>query len=716
LLLIVTGIATIAVARVSFKFARHAGLVSAHWEDLIVLVLSIGVFLPLVISLLRDFAGESLRFPFLFVIVCMLGDLTLDFTEELDALDDVWLIGKESRALDKARDLLGVASFVGLAVGVYVLAGRLAAVQRDRAREIEEKARLRHLVAMDRVQHVIAGADSVEDMLGGVLRELLDILDSDRAWLSCPCDPQVASVGLPFERTRPEFPGIGGRPDVALPLDAPRRGMIEKVLRTGEPLTRYGEEIEASLGREFALEFQIRGMMVQAVRPRKGPDWALGLHRCAHEHEWTDDDKRLLTEVGRRVEDALTTLLTLRDLSESESVLRNTLEELQRTQEQMIQKERLWALGQLASGVAHDFNNVLTVILGNAELLRLSTDDGVARRADQIGDAANRAAALTRQLLAFSRKQVFELADVDLCKLAAEAVELTRHLLEKHIELSFSCDCDEGDLPIRVDVAQLNQVVMNLAVNARDAMPHGGALKIAVSREDVDTDRGTVSHGVLAVSDSGTGIPAEIRPQIFEPFFTTKGPGQGTGLGLSMAHGTIEQLGGRITVDSEPGCGTTFKVALPLCESASEPRAAIEPGKRRESGGAGETILVVDDDPQVRTLVSDILSRHGYEVLETDCPRDALEIGASHDTVIELLITDVVMPGASGPELAVRMRQRRPRLRTLFMSGYAADCAKTLGLDATDSARFLQKPFAPSELLDRVRALLDTEPDGSASP
>jgi two-component system cell cycle sensor histidine kinase/response regulator CckA len=378
--------------------------------------------------------------------------------------------------------------------------------------------------------------------------------------------------------------------------------------------------------------------------------------------------------------------------------------------EQLQQAQKIDSLGLLAGGVAHDFNNLLTVIGSNADLMldQLDRRDPLWEHATDIRTAAVRAADLTRQLLAFSRKQLLQPRVVDLNALIRESAKMLRRLLNENVELLTNLEPESA--PVHVDPGQFDQVLVNLAVNGRDAMPRGGRLTIATQDVTVDDraaqPRASFRPGryvLLTVTDTGGGIPKEILPRIFEPFFTTKEHGKGTGLGLSMVYGIVKQSGGWIWIDSELGRGTTVKVYFPRDDS---PVSANDTPAALVSRRGTETVLVVEDEESVRKLTSHVLRRHGYEVLEAANAGEALLACEQHPSPIPLVITDIVMPGMSGPDLAERLRTLHPQMKLLFTSGYTDAAVVEHGL-STQTMVFLQKPFTPAELARKVRDVLD---------
>jgi signal transduction histidine kinase/ActR/RegA family two-component response regulator len=379
----------------------------------------------------------------------------------------------------------------------------------------------------------------------------------------------------------------------------------------------------------------------------------------------------------------------------------------QRLEAQLQQAMKMEAVGRLAGGVAHDFNNLLTVITGFAQLALL--DDNPARAGlEQILLAAERASGLTRQLLAFSRQQALEPRVFDLNRLVGDMEKMLRRLIGEDIEVV--TDVSEGPLNVKADPGQIEQVVLNLAVNSRDAMPRGGELRLKTSRQRMDGEA-AVAHGlaeheycVISVSDNGAGIPASAMPHIFEPFFTTKPEGQGTGLGLSTVYGIVKQSGGAIHAHSEPDTGTTMTVFLPAATEAAEDTPFCEGAS---VGSGQETILVAEDEANVLDLVCKCLAARGFAVLAASSAEAALEaLHARGPLGVDLLITDVVMPHIAGPVLASRASELLPNLRVLFMSGYTEDVISHYGISRRNAA-FLQKPFAPTELVRKVRQLLD---------
>ncbi|MFN8095313.1 MAG: ATP-binding protein [Vicinamibacteria bacterium] len=386
---------------------------------------------------------------------------------------------------------------------------------------------------------------------------------------------------------------------------------------------------------------------------------------------------------------------------------RRAEDELRRTQEQLLQAQKLEAVGRLAGGVAHDFNNILGVIIGQGEMAAagLAPGDPAAGRLGQILAAAHRAASLTRQLLAFSRRQVLKPRVLDLNAEVADVEKMLRRLIGEDIALETSLASDLGR--VRADSGQIGQVLMNLAVNARDAMPDGGVLRIETANAEVGEDEARRSPPLrpgsyvrIRVRDDGVGMEPSVREHVFDPFFTTKAEGRGTGLGLSTVYGIVTQSGGFVRVDSEPSRGATFTIDLPRVDGDADPPV---PAPASPPRGRGETVLVVEDQAHLRELVGEMLEDAGYRVISAPDGRQALRVAAAHEGPVDLLVTDVVMPGMGGPETARRLTEARPGLRTLLVSGYANEAVARGGNDYP----LLDKPFTRTDLLARVRAVLD---------
>jgi signal transduction histidine kinase len=416
-------------------------------------------------------------------------------------------------------------------------------------------------------------------------------------------------------------------------------------------------------------------------------------------------------------------VLDVRSAAFAPGVLVYTVRDLTRQrklEDQLAQAQKMEAVGQLAGGVAHDFNNLLTVIMSYSSLLLSDPDANDAVKSDiqEISAAAERAAALTRQLLAFSRKQVLQMRPVNINAIVANVETMLHRLIGEDITLSTHL---ESDLAlINADPGQLEQVLINLVVNARDAMPGGGALTITTHNAELSDEHGERHLGaapgqyvMVAVTDTGSGMTKEVQQRLFEPFYTTKGPGKGTGLGLATVHGIVKQSEGDVYVYSEVGHGTTFKVYFPrltrvtdAMETTAEHRAVAARGS--------ETLLLAEDDESIRALGARVLGALGYNVLVARTGREALRIVAEHNGTIDLIATDVVMPEMNGSQLVEKVLEARPGIRVLFMSGYTDDEVMRRGVIDGQTA-FLQKPFTPDLLAHKVREVLDAPSRGGVA-
>jgi two-component system, cell cycle sensor histidine kinase and response regulator CckA len=439
----------------------------------------------------------------------------------------------------------------------------------------------------------------------------------------------------------------------------------------------------------------------RAEVPDRLAEMAAGRSQFFERRLLRSDRTTVLVEASARVLPDGRLLSTLRDITERRGL-----------EEQLRQAQKMEAVGRLAGGVAHDFNNVLSVIFGYAELMSedLPADSPARQDVAEISKAAQRASALTRQLLAFSRQQVLQPVVLSLNDLVQDIGKLLQRLVPADVELRVALTRDIGN--VRADPGQIEQVIMNLVVNARDAMPAGGKLLIETANAELteqyaDQHQPVVAgeYVMLAVSDTGVGMDLETRARIFEPFFTTKEKGKGTGLGLSTVYGIVKQSGGYVWVYSEPGRGTTFKLYLPRVDAPAEPQAA----PRETSTLTGtETVLLAEDDDMLRPLSKSLLERLGYTVLDAANAAEALAIAREHRGPIHLLLADVVMPGASGRQLATRLAGSRPETRALYVSGYTDDAIVQHGMLEPGLA-FLQKPFTPAALARKVRETLDAK-------
>jgi signal transduction histidine kinase len=397
-------------------------------------------------------------------------------------------------------------------------------------------------------------------------------------------------------------------------------------------------------------------------------------------------------------------------LDELNKHLQAEIAERKRAEAQLLQAQKMEAIGELAGGVAHDFNNLLTAIIGYGHLLKneSSKDTRTSAYVGEILSAAERAAILTNDLLTFSRKQIINLQPVNLNKIIKDMEKLLLRVIGEDIELSTLLT--DTDLTIMADSTQIGQILMNLVTNAQDAMPKGGSFFVRTDRVELNGEYikaygygNPGSYAILSVEDTGTGMHENIRGRIFEPFFTTKEVGKGTGLGLSMVYGIVKQHDGYINVYSEPGRGTTFNILLPLIQSKVE---ELRPADLIEVKGGNETILIGEDDIQVRNLLKEVLSNAGYHIIEAFDGNDAIEIFHKNKDNIHVLILDVIMPKKNGKEVYAEIKKVKSDMKVIFISGYSADVIHKKG-KLEVGLNFISKPVSPDELLIKVRAVLD---------
>jgi PAS domain S-box-containing protein len=538
-----------------------------------------------------------------------------------------------------------------------------------------------------------------------------------------------------------QFPLVVGTHDIILPdgpatigflLDVSARKAAEEAIRASErryrdlfesnpqPMWIYDSEtlrflaVNDTAVQQYGWSVeQFRAMTITDIRPPEDVSSLVALLKIEKAVRPTTTAARHLRADGSITQVEVTSHEIAWDGRPARVVLAMDLTEKVKLEEQLRQAQKMEAVGRLAGGVAHDFNNLLTAISGNAQLLRSELEPGDARveEVDEILLAGERAAALTRQLLAFSRRQVLQPRALNLNESIEELRSMLGRLIGEDVLLRTVLDPDLG--LVRADPGQLTQVLVNLAVNARDAMPRGGTLTLETRNVTLDETFAVAHEGVqpgphvmLSVSDTGGGMDAETQAHLFEPFFTTKEVGKGTGLGLATVYGIVRQSEGSIDMRSEPGKGSTFEICLPRAPIGERIAAGKVPIETLQRGH--ETILVVEDEASVRKLAVSVLERQGYGVLAAEGPRQAEAIAAEHPGPIELLLTDVVMPGGNGADLAARLSAMRPAMKVLMMTGYAQETIADEG-DLKNGIALIEKPFSPNLLLARVRMIIDAE-------
>ncbi|MHB8764440.1 MAG: PAS domain S-box protein [Deferrisomatales bacterium] len=553
----------------------------------------------------------------------------------------------------------------------------------------------RALRTLAAAQGAAAGAQAESDLLERACRAVVEQGGYRMAWVGMAGDDADQTVHTAAWAGQDD--GYLGTVRATWADGERGRGPVGTAIRTGEPRVVRDVAAEADFApwRREALARGYRSGLGLPLAVQGRVVGALGLY-AAETGAFDPEETGLLAEVAGV-------------LSHGVEALR-TRQALERSEEQLRQAQKLEAVGRLAGGVAHDFNNLLQVILSFSEMLlegeaRLLSD-GARRWLEEIHRSGERAAGLTRQLLAFSRKQVLEPRVLAPNAVVSDLTRMLGRLLGEDVELTTVLDPAVGR--VKADPGQLEQVLLNLAVNARDAMPRGGRLTIETGNVTLDEGYARTRAGVtpgpyvmLAVSDTGAGMDKATLERIFEPFFTTKEKGKGTGLGLSTVYGIVKQSGGNVWVYSEPGQGTTFKVYLPRVDEAPKPARVADPGPP----GGTEAVLLVEDEEAVRAAVRQVLTAAGYEVLEARSPGDALLLAEKHPGDLQLLLTDVVMPGMGGRELAERVIALRPEVRVLYASGYTDNAVVHHGV-LDPGLQFLQKPFTKEGLLRKVREVL----------
>ncbi len=588
-------------------------------------------------------------------------------------------------------------AFVEAAAGHAVLALANARLFAEAQRELAKRARMQErLTLVTEIARELASlTHNLPELLEHVARRFGEIIGEG-------CIVRLADTG------RAAFDGTGAvwhrdrelaaAGQAALLDHTEPTGIASQVLSEGRPRVIDGEPDELANHARPAFATLIRRLQICSLlaAPLRSGGHLIGVITMARSDRcYTEDDLEFLVELATHASLALHNSRLIEETRRELAERLRAEDSLRKTEEQFRQAQKMEAVGRLAGGIAHDFNNLLTVIV-NASAMLLEDLAQPESRADveDIQAAAARATDLTRQLLAFSRQQVLEPKVIDLNEIVDKVLKMIGRVVGEDIRLRVALEPGLG--PIKADPGHVNQVLMNLVVNARDAMPRGGDLSITTG----NVDRDGIPHVMLAISDTGTGMDAATRSRIFEPFFTTKEKGKGTGLGLSTVFGIVEQSGGAMTVESSPGRGTTFRIFLPQTD---ERELEVSAGVRQLRGG--ETILLVEDDGQVRKVATAILQRSGYHVLVAESGPDALARYRERLDEVDLLLSDVVMPAMSGRELADQLSGIRPDLRVLYMSGYTDDAI--VHHHVLDSGAVLvAKPFTQASLLDRVRDVL----------
>ena len=709
----------------------------------------------------------------------------------------------------------------------------------------------RILFGIEEIETIINIQSNADEILDQILKKSLHLFSCDRAWLFYPCDPNQSTFDVPYERTKPSFPGAKAL-NAPVPMTRDMADYCNRALsNSGYP--EIDPPPDRTISNDIALKFNVKSLIFMALKPQNDDAWMFGMHHCAINHHWTDDEKYLFKTIGQRVTQLIENLIFIKQITESEQKyrqlvardmtkrqkaekglkeseerFRNLMEnvdavavqgygldgttqywnkaserlygytrqeaigcslleliippemrhdvakemrymaesgrpipsgellllhkdgsrvpvishhvivkvpgrepelfcldiditkrkeaeaERNKLQEQLNQAQKMEAVGRLAGGVAHDFNNMLGVILGYVELAFEKIDSSQELYSDlkEIQKAAQRSADLTKQLLTFARKQIIDPQVLDLNNTVENTLKMLHRLIGEDIDLSWLPA--KPLWPVKIDPSQIDQILANLCVNARDAIGGVGKLTIETQMKTFDLPYCAGHAGfipgdyvILAVTDNGCGMNKETLNNLFEPFFTTKDIGDGTGLGLAIIYGIVKQNNGFINVYSEPGQGTTFKIYLPRFHTSEKIQEEILPEKSALTGN--ETILLVEDEPAILKMTKMMLERKGYLVLSAATPADAIHIADAYVGKIHLLITDVVMPGMNGRDLAKKITAIFPEIKLLFMSGYAANAISHQGV-LDDKIAFMQKPFSMNKLAEKIRRVIDEPP------